>query len=85
LIRKESIFQAHRSHFYQFLVNEAGWSHLKVSSVYAIVQLLFNVIIIFSYMRHIDFPIMLSIIGILVIYTIFRLQYEGRYRLFTAY
>jgi len=85
LVRKESIFQAHRSHFYQFLANEGGWSHLEVSSLYAITQLLLNVIIIFSYMKHVVFLIILSIIGILVIYTIFRLQYEGKYRLFTAY
>ena len=46
LIRKENVFEAHRSHFYQFLVNEQKWPHLVVSSFYAVIQLLINIIII---------------------------------------
>jgi UDP-GlcNAc:undecaprenyl-phosphate GlcNAc-1-phosphate transferase len=46
LIRKENIFEAHRSHFYQFLSNERKWPHLLVSSVYSIAQLIVNAIII---------------------------------------
>jgi len=47
LIRKENIFKAHRSHFYQYLSNERKWSHLKVSVLYFILQLFINVLIIF--------------------------------------
>jgi UDP-N-acetylmuramyl pentapeptide phosphotransferase/UDP-N-acetylglucosamine-1-phosphate transferase len=35
---KQNIFEAHRLHFYQILSNEKGISHLKVSSLYALVQ-----------------------------------------------
>lgn len=48
LIRRENIFEAHRSHFYQYLVNGKGWPHLQVSSLYMLVQVLVNVVIIYS-------------------------------------
>ncbi|MBB6271527.1 UDP-N-acetylmuramyl pentapeptide phosphotransferase/UDP-N-acetylglucosamine-1-phosphate transferase [Pedobacter cryoconitis] len=46
LIRKENIFDAHRSHFYQYLANEKKISHLAISTIYAVGQVLFNLIII---------------------------------------
>lgn len=46
VIRKENIFEAHRSHFYQFLVNEQKWPHLVIASFYAGVQLAVNVVLI---------------------------------------
>lgn len=45
---KENIFEAHRRHLYQLLANEKKISHLKVSTLYAAVQLLVNAIVIFS-------------------------------------
>mgnify|MGYP003388108514 CR=1 FL=1 len=47
LIRKENIFNAHRSHLYQYLANEAKWSHIKVSFMYAAIQLVLNAVLIF--------------------------------------
>jgi len=35
----ENIFEAHRSHLYQFLANEMKWPHIKVSLLYSILQL----------------------------------------------
>lgn len=46
-IRKENIFEAHRSHFYQYLANQLKWNHLAISGLYMIVQLLINVLIVF--------------------------------------
>ncbi|RZL52610.1 MAG: UDP-GlcNAc--UDP-phosphate GlcNAc-1-phosphate transferase, partial [Pedobacter sp.] len=46
-VRKENIFEAHRSHFYQYLANQLKWNHLLVSGIYMFVQLLINGIIIF--------------------------------------
>jgi hypothetical protein len=43
----ENIFEAHRSHLYQFLSNELGWHHLWVSALFAITQLIINMITIF--------------------------------------
>ena len=47
LILKQNIFDAHRLHFYQILANEQKWSHLWVSSLYAIIQLIIIAIVIF--------------------------------------
>lgn len=47
MLRKENIFKAHRSHFYQYLANQLKISHLLVSGLYMVVQLLMNVILIF--------------------------------------
>ncbi len=38
LILKENIFEAHRSHLFQLLVNELKFSHLLVSVIYAVIQ-----------------------------------------------
>ena len=46
LAKKENIFQAHRTHLYQYLANEKKWSHLKVSALYALVQAGINLVVI---------------------------------------
>lgn len=45
--KKENVFQPHRSHLYQFLVNELSYSHIKVSLLYAGIQLFFNGLVLF--------------------------------------
>lgn len=40
--KKENIFQPHRSHLYQYLANEMGYSHILVSCIYAVLQLALN-------------------------------------------
>jgi UDP-N-acetylmuramyl pentapeptide phosphotransferase/UDP-N-acetylglucosamine-1-phosphate transferase len=45
---KENIFDAHRRHLYQLLANEKKVSHLVISSVYAAIQILINVVVIWS-------------------------------------
>jgi UDP-N-acetylmuramyl pentapeptide phosphotransferase/UDP-N-acetylglucosamine-1-phosphate transferase len=52
LRNKENIFLPHRSHLYQYLANEMKWSHLQVSAVYAIVQLLINIVAIYAISRY---------------------------------
>ncbi|WP_285009873.1 MraY family glycosyltransferase [Pedobacter faecalis] len=46
LIRRENIFEAHRTHFYQYLVNEAKGKHIYVATGYAITQLIVNLFLI---------------------------------------
>ena len=46
---QESILEPHRHHIYQKLVDIKKMSHLKVSIIYAILQLIVNVIIFKSY------------------------------------
>lgn len=38
----QNIFQAHRLHLFQLLVHKAHWSHLRVSALYALLQLGIN-------------------------------------------
>lgn len=46
LRKGENIFKPHRSHLYQYFSNEMGQSHLIVSSVYGLLQLAINGILI---------------------------------------
>ena len=47
LSRGENIFTPHRSHVYQILSNERGFSHLAVASIYSFVQLMINGVVIY--------------------------------------
>lgn len=46
LLRKENIFEAHRSHLYQFLGNEAKVNKLVISFCYGLIQLLIGFLVI---------------------------------------
>ena len=81
LKRKENIFVAHRSHFYQYLANDRKMSHVLVSIYYALVQLLFNFILLFGSM----FVIVGSLIFLISIYIYLRITLEGKSRLFKKY
>lgn len=43
---RQNIFQAHRLHLFQVLVHRAGWPHLRVSALYALVQLGINGVVV---------------------------------------
>lgn len=45
--KKENIFEAHRSHLYQYLANESRYSHISVAVVYMLIQLIFNFFMIY--------------------------------------
>lgn len=45
--KKENIFQPHRSHLYQYLANELGYSHVVVSLWYSGIQLMINIILLY--------------------------------------
>lgn len=42
LTLRQNIFRAHRLHLFQRLVHEGGWPHLRVSALYALVQVGIN-------------------------------------------
>jgi UDP-GlcNAc:undecaprenyl-phosphate GlcNAc-1-phosphate transferase len=81
LIRKENIFEAHRSHFYQFLANDKKLDHVLVSIIYALSQLFLNIIIIYgsSFIVFLSFSIMVAL------YIVLRLIFEGKQKLFMKY
>lgn len=51
LRRKENILKPHRCHLYQYLSNEMKFSHLVVSTVYGIVQLFINVVLVLFFIE----------------------------------
>ena len=48
LYLRQNIFQAHRLHFFQILVHNLKWPHLYVSALYAVVQLVINVLVMWA-------------------------------------
>jgi UDP-N-acetylmuramyl pentapeptide phosphotransferase/UDP-N-acetylglucosamine-1-phosphate transferase len=48
LYKKEDIFEAHRSHYYQYLANEKGWPHVGVALLYAGLQAMLNGVILWD-------------------------------------
>jgi len=63
--RGENIFKPHREHLYQQLVHKKKWSHLQVSFLFAIVQLLINSSLLFE---RSTFWIMLTVILVMFSY-----------------
>lgn len=81
VLRKENIFEAHRSHFYQFLANEKKISHVFIAFAYGFAQLALNLVLVYS-----TYTIAYTVfIGITVIYISMRLKWEGNKRLFELY
>jgi len=65
IIRNENIFEAHRSHLYQYLANEAKINKLFISLTYGILQFIIGIIII--YIASLPFEIQLTICFIIII------------------
>ncbi len=81
--KKENIFEAHRSHLYQYLVNEHGYSHVFIAILYALIQLLLNAVVF-----YLDYQSLLSIytsfallLVIVLIYLLVRIKFVGRLNL----
>lgn len=80
VIRKENIFEAHRSHFYQFLSNEKKYPHLLVVSIYMFIQLIINILlVIFIGKNYLSALFLTGVSGTL--FLIVRFQMEGTSRL----
>ena len=60
--RGENLMQAHRSHLYQYLSNDLKLPHWQVSSLYAIVQLLFGVLAILAYQNGVTLQIVVFVL-----------------------
>ena len=82
IIRKENIFDAHRTHFYQYLANEQKWSHVLITIIFSVFQILLNLVLVFT--NHI-LPVFCTYLMIIIIYIMARLRLEGKKRLFKNY
>ncbi|RKS13333.1 UDP-GlcNAc--UDP-phosphate GlcNAc-1-phosphate transferase [Flavobacterium sp. 120] len=67
LFKKENIFQPHRSHLYQYLANEMGYSHILVAFIYAGFQLGINGLVI--YMDTNGYLTLFFMVGFLLLLT----------------
>lgn len=80
LLKKENIFQAHRSHLYQYMANEMKMGHVRVSLIYFAVQSLIDLLVIFwtqsgggnSWFFFLGIALMLGIVYIVSKYFILR-------------
>ena len=66
MLRNENITVAHRHHVYQKLVDIKKWNHIKVSLIYALIQLLINIIIYYTYSYSINLQIIIIVSTIFV-------------------
>lgn len=73
LSRKENIFEAHRSHLYQFLGNEAGVNKLLVSFLYGIIQFSIGYLVIQFSGKPLQVQLMFSI-GLLSVLSVIYLS-----------
>lgn len=64
LLDKENIFEAHKKHLYQKLVNDLRLPHLKVSTIYFLFQLLINSVLILLLINKVYWPFGLSLVFI---------------------
>ena len=85
LLRKENIFNAHRSHYFQFLANEKRYPHVIISTGYAVLQLAFNGILIYSYKNQNWYFLLIILFIITIFYFTMRLRQEGLHRLIKEY
>lgn len=78
--KKENIFEAHRSHLYQYLANEYGYSHVLIAVLYALVQLFVNGIVLYLEAEKVlTFSITLSILVVMtLVYLVIRAKVVGR-------
>ncbi|MEI8109596.1 MAG: glycosyl transferase family 4 [Chitinophagia bacterium] len=81
IIRGEKVWMPHRSHFYQYLVNERKWSHILASSVYALLQFSLSMVLFLAGF----IPALIIFILFVLLYVWLRLKWEGKKRLFSQY
>lgn len=81
IIRGERVWMPHRTHFYQYLVNERKLSHIFVSFLYAIFQFLLSLILYL-----VGFiPALILFLFYIVVYISLRIKWEGNKRIFSQY
>lgn len=83
-LRGEYIFEAHRSHFYQYLSNQLKIPHLVVAGIYFMAQLLISMLLILLIDEHLFYTLLVVLIYV-GCYLMLRLKFEGKAQLLTQY
>jgi UDP-GlcNAc:undecaprenyl-phosphate/decaprenyl-phosphate GlcNAc-1-phosphate transferase len=71
LLRRENIFQPHRTHLYQLLVNNLQWHFLSVSLLYSLIQLMISLLVLKSIQMIPQYSMLIAVLIILLISTIY--------------
>jgi UDP-N-acetylmuramyl pentapeptide phosphotransferase/UDP-N-acetylglucosamine-1-phosphate transferase len=67
--KKENILQPHRSHLYQYLANELGYSHITVSLLYSGIQLLINMVLLYlERIGELSLPVVVSFLSFQILF-----------------
>ena len=82
LLRRENIFEAHRSHFYQYLANQRKMGYILISIFYALAQLLINYLLV---MEESGICALSAFLLLLMLYCFLRYKLEGTKVLFKSY
>jgi len=69
VVIREKMSQPHRHHIYQKLVDVLKWSHLKVSILYALLQLMINCIVFYAYQLElsVQYALLFAVVFIFII------------------
>lgn len=81
LFRGENIFEAHRSHFYQYLANQRKMSHVLISVLYAIMQLFVNYLLWYQFS---GLYAVVAYLCLVLVYCLLRFYLEGFNALFKS-
>lgn len=84
LSKKENIFQAHRSHLYQWLVKPGPFSHLQMASIYGLLQLVIIFIVIQVVQTSMCVQLIVSlgiILTLSLVYVLIKYRYIKKYDL----
>lgn len=76
-LRKENIFEAHRSHFYQYLANQLRINHLVVTALYMLLQITVNCILLFFIQNSLPYLVIFVTIFTVLWFTM-RFTIEGK-------
>jgi UDP-GlcNAc:undecaprenyl-phosphate GlcNAc-1-phosphate transferase len=80
----ENIFQAHRSHLYQWLVNPGSFNHLQISGLYMAIQAMISLGVILlkdaSLQLQVSFSV-LVLFGLGIAYVAIKSYYKRKYEL----
>ncbi|MFI2742789.1 hypothetical protein ACG2LH_08625 [Zhouia sp. PK063] len=64
--QKKAILQAHREHVYEQLTDKSRFSHLQISSLYGVLQLIINTIVVFTIPLTINYQLFILLVLSLV-------------------
>lgn len=84
LKKRENIFEAHRSHLYQWLVKPGPFTHLQMSGFYMLTQALVSLGVVLLYGADINIQIIYAsciLIGLGVAYILIKRHYKIKYEL----